>query len=986
MHSIGRVGAALFVLLLCATIRADAPKSPVPAEDTLALFQLHPACRIELVACEPDVLDPVHIAFDSDGRIWVVEYSDYPNGPADGQPGTCRIRVLTDDDGDGRYTDARTFADQLRFATGLMHWKDGVLVTTNASLLFLRDADGDGRADEQEEWFRGFKTENPQLRANHPTFALDNHIYVASGLRGGEVIATKKEWAEGAKPVSLSGRDFRFDPLTGKYEAVSGVGQFGVSFDDWGNRFICSNRNPCDHVVLEDWYHKRNPHVAVPRVVENVSPAAEKSRVFPISRFWTTSNLHAGTFTAACGLCIYRGDALPEEFYGNSFIGEPTGNLVHRDVLNPWLATFASKYDRPGVEFLATRDEWFRPVNLSIGPDGALYVVDMYRAVIEHPQFMPEELQKRSDLLLGSDRGRIYRIVSRDVAAPRGKAPRLSGTSSAELVELLSHPNGWWRETAHRLLFERHDASATTALKRSSIQAASAPARAHSLWLLDGLAQLDRDVVLAALHDTEPRVVEQAVRLAEARFPADEAIVERVLAVARTTFDTRLAFQCALSLGAFPPSAAVDRALAHVVLLHGDDPWVRTAVILGAGPRAGDVLVALLDQDAALRTDRGECDRAVRALAELVGATGDPDEMELCLQAMTKFVDPGHRGVWLACVLGLAAGYQRPGRNWADLDAQWSVASARQLKRVFEEAAAGFVNPARRGPPSDEGLALMEFAPWELVRLPLMAMATRSPVVERRTRAIDVLGRRSEPEVVDILLMNFSAQTPAVKPSLLAACSRAPARVQRLFDEIEAGRISAREIDPVRANQFRNHRDASVRERARTLLEVDAAEDRQKVLADYQPALTLRSDHRRGREVFVKNCVQCHRIADVGVNVAPDISDSRVKKPEQLLADILDPNRAIDNNYFSYSVVDTDGGVHTGVIAAETATSITLRQPEGKEVTLLRRNIAELKSSGVSLMPAGLEQKITVQEMADLISFIKNWRYLDGSVPPEVIR
>jgi putative heme-binding domain-containing protein len=522
-------------------------------------------------------------------------------------------------------------------------------------------------------------------------------------------------------------------------------------------------------------------------------------------------------------------------------------------------------------------------------------------------------------------------------------------------------------------------------LKRSSIQAASTPARAHSLWLLDGLAQLDRDVVLAALHDTEPRVVEQAVRLAEARFPADEAIAERVLAVARTTFDTRLAFQCALSLGAFPPAAAVDHALAHIVLFHGDDAWVRAAVTLGAGQHPGEVLVALLEQDHALPTDRGECDRAVRALAELVGATGDPDQMERCVQAMTKSVDPVHVQVWRACVLGLAEGYQRHGRRWSDLAGQWSEASGAQLKRVFEEAAAGIIDPRRRGP-SNESLALMEFAPWDLVRLPLVSMATRSPVVERRTRAIDVLGRRSEPEVIDILLMNFAAQTPAVKPSLLAACSRAPDRMQRLFDEIEAGRISAREIDPARANQLRNHRDTSVRERARKLLVVDAAEDRQKVLADYQSALTLKSDHRRGREVFVKNCVQCHRIADLGVNVAPDISDSRVKKPEQLLADILDPNRAIDNNYFSYSIVDTDGGVHTGVISAETATSITLRQPEGKELTLLRRNIEELKSSGVSLMPVGLEQKITVQEMADLISFIKNWRYLDGSVPPEVIR
>ena len=385
------------------------PAGPIAPEDSLRLFQLHTDCAIELVACEPDVIDPVHIAFDLDGRMWVVEYSDYPNGPADGGPGLSRIRVLTDEDGDGRYGDARIFADKLLFANGLTFWRDGVIVTLEGAVEFMRDTDGDGRADERLELFAGFTPENPQLRANHPTFALDNHIYIANGLRGGDVVAGK-DWHEffsqpatlSPHPVSLSGRDFRFDPLTGAYEAVSGLGQFGMSFDDWGNRFVCSNRNPCDHVVLEDRYLKRNPDVAVPRVMEQSSPAAENSRIYPISRFWTTSNLHAGQFTAACGICIYRGDALPANFYGNSFVCDPTGNLVHCDVLKPRGATFTSHYLNDGVEFLATTDEWCRPVNLTYGPDGALYVVDMYRAVIEHPQFMPDDA---AGLTLGTIEG-----------------------------------------------------------------------------------------------------------------------------------------------------------------------------------------------------------------------------------------------------------------------------------------------------------------------------------------------------------------------------------------------------------------------------------------------------------------------------------------------------------------------------------------------------------------------------------------------------
>jgi putative membrane-bound dehydrogenase-like protein len=268
------------------------PLSPVDAQKAFVLADS--SLRIELAAAEPEVIDPVAIRFDEDGRMWVVEMRDYPLGnPTGGEP-LSRIRVLEDKDGDGRFETATTFAEKLLFVTGMQPWKGGVFVTLSGRLAYMKDTDGDGRADVDETWFEGFAELNTQLRANHPRLGLDNWIYVANGLRGGKVVNRKLNEPE---PINISGMDFRFDPLTGKAEAVSGNGQFGLCFDDWGNRFNCSNRNPVRHVVIEDRYLKANPGVTVPATVNDVAAFGEQSRIFPISRAWTTSNLHAGQFT-----------------------------------------------------------------------------------------------------------------------------------------------------------------------------------------------------------------------------------------------------------------------------------------------------------------------------------------------------------------------------------------------------------------------------------------------------------------------------------------------------------------------------------------------------------------------------------------------------------------------------------------------------------------------------------------------------------------
>jgi putative membrane-bound dehydrogenase-like protein len=1044
----------LLVTLLLAGICCPAsaqsiPQSPVPAEQTLQHFVLHPDCRIELVAAEPDVIDPVSIAFSPDGKLWVVEYSDYPNGPPENGPPLSRIRTLTDDDGDGRYTNPVTFADKLLFANTLMLWQDGVIVTSDGAVTFMRDVDGDGKADEKTDWFRGFAKDNPQLRANHPTLGLDGHIYVASGLRGGEVIATRTDWPASPKPtappsddcspapdtaptdgkavglgtepapkpVSLSGRDFRFDPFTGKYEVVSGPGQFGLCFDPFGNRFVCSNRNPNNHIVLEDRYLARNPHLAVSKVFHEVSPAAENSKLFPISRTWTTSNLHANQFTAACGVLIYGGDALPQ-FDGNSFICEPTANLVHRDVLEPMGATFTSHYGREGVEFLATRDEWFRPVNLTHGPDGALYVVDMYRAVIEHPQFMPDELKTRPDLTLGNDRGRIYRIVNKEPVERQHDSS--FHTEPELLVEHLKSPNAWHRETAFRLLLEhRHPASTLqqdrvlekhneridqTVRDIAAAKISSPEVRAAAFALLRAVNENQNRPghTWGAIKDPDPRVAALGLRLAEPLSEDERGLDDfrdRLVEILEDeTSDSQLAFQAALSIGNVEPHRTVTAALADAAGRYADDQWFRAAIVSSASGKEAEIAAPVLEQFRR-KLERQQDQQVapplelVQTLAGIVGGRGDVDGSAALLQALLtppQSTSEHARSPWRRtqfAVLGsLNDGLRRGKSSLDDALVRLTAEERQEIAGIFSQARsvaqdAGLPETQRR-----EGITLAAIDSSQAASDLLQNLVTRETDQSVLTAAISALGRKPDEQVADVLLDGFRSRTPSVRSAILSALLARADRTHRLLDEIEAGNLSPRDIDAASATRLTKSRDAKINERAAKLLASTADADRAKVIAQYETCLQQAGDPQRGLELFKKTCATCHQMGEIGTNVGPDISDSRTKTPEFLLTNILDPNRAVDGNYFGYTILDVEGRVHTGIITSETASSVTLRMPEGKDLTLLRSDIEEMVNTGQSLMPVGLEKDITPEQMADLISFIKNWRYLDGSVPQEVIR
>ncbi|HYT94793.1 MAG TPA: PVC-type heme-binding CxxCH protein [Gemmataceae bacterium] len=984
---------SLLALLLFASwlggAKQPAPKpreirSPLTPKQALAEFRLAPGLRIELVACEPQIESPVAMAFDEDGRLWVVEMRDYPNGPPPGKPPQGRIRILEDRDGDGFYEHSTVFADGLLFANGLMPWKGGVIVTAAPHIVYLKDTKGSGKADKREVLYEGFAAQNPQLRVSHPILGVDNWVYVANGLRGGQA---KRAGQADAKPINLSGMDFRFDLIRDRAEAISGLGQFGNTFDDWGRRFVCDNRHHLRHIVIDNRYLKRNPYLAAPAVVEDISvledgPLSSGGKVYPISKNWTTSSLHVGRFTAACGVLIYRGDLLPKAFHGSAFTCEPTGNLVHQEVLRQHGATFRSEPPRKGVEFLASPDDWFRPVFLTHGPDGALYVVDMYRAVIEHPEFMPPELKNRPDLTLGKDRGRIWRIVP-EKHQTKPIRPSLSKATTAELVGLLEHPEGWWRTTAQRLLLQRQDRAAVEPLRKLTLSSAQPLARLHAAWLLERLGGLDETLLLALLQDPHPRQREHGVRLAEPWIGKDVALRKGVFRLARDA-DPQVRFQVGLSLGEWDNDQIVP-GLAAVALLGAEDRWTRLAVASAVPNRAGDLLRATLPPVGGPRPEitPGRF-LLLQELAALVGARRDQNEVVGVLQVLQRLRLQDQARWQLAGLNGLAEGMGRRGTQLA----AFLKALPADRRPIAEQTEALLARAAKltrdAALPLEDRLAavrLLAHTPWEIAGPALKELLAPDHAQEIRLAAVRALAAQPRPEVAGELLKSWRAYTPALRREVTEALLRQPDRIRTLLKEVEAGRVRPGDIDALRTRQLVNHSNTEIRERSRTLLRDNLPADRKKVLADYRPALTLKGDPQRGREVFRKNCATCHKVADIGVDVGPDIADTRTKTLDALLVDILNPNQAIDSNYVNYLIVTKNGKTLTGLIATETAGSVTLRRAENQTETVLRQDIESIQSTGVSLMPEGLEKTITIQEMADLLHFLKNWRYLDGSVP-----
>jgi putative membrane-bound dehydrogenase-like protein len=551
-------------------VRMPPPKSP---EEALATMRLRDGFQIELVAAEPVVIDPVYLDWDAQGRMWIVEMRDYPLGiDGQGKPGG-QVKILHDDNRDGRMDRAVSFLTELPFPSSVLPYGKGALVAAAPDLFYAEDTDGDGRADVRKVLFTGFNPGNQQHRFNGFEWGLDGWLYLANGDSGGTV----KSIATG-KSLSISGRDLRLRPDTGEMETVSAQTQFGRRRDDWGNWFGNNNPTWLWHVTMPEHYLRRNPAVAVKRVSRTLANFEDSTRTFPASAPMTRPNQpwSLNHVTSGCSPTPYRDDLFGPDFATSVFISEPVHNVVHREVLSPFGSGLQSQRapDEQKSEFLASTDPWFRPTTLRTGPDGALYIADMYRFILEHPEWISAEMQARVNLRAGEDRGRIYRV------SPKGSVRRpirnLSGLDTVGLVAAMDSVNGWQRDRAMDRLLARRDPTAVAPL-RALLQPSHRPqVRVQALATLGLLGALDFATLKGALNDPHPGVRRQALEQSERLAPDSREAFDAVAALA-TDPDPAVRLQVAFTLGQWP-SALAEPVLRELASRDGSDEAIRVAI------------------------------------------------------------------------------------------------------------------------------------------------------------------------------------------------------------------------------------------------------------------------------------------------------------------------------------------------------------------------------------------------------------------------
>jgi putative membrane-bound dehydrogenase-like protein len=969
---------------LKAFLKPVPPKTP---EQALKTFETIPGFHVELLAAEPNVRSPISGAIDESGNLYVTEMIDYPYYPKPGDKPLGCVRLLRDTNGDGIYDTATVFADHLLWAGGVACWKGGVFVAAPPDIWYFKDTDGDGKADIKRKVFTGFGTQSQQYMLNNLKWGLDHKIYGSTAGNGGLIRHGDRP---NEKPISVDRHDFRFDPETEQFEPIVGTVQFGNSFDDWGNRFLCSESGPIYQAVLETRYLERNPYLPASSGVYNVGGGnVPIFRISPVERWRhirssrrialsTRNSLGAGVshhvIDAGAGITIYRGNAYPPSFYGNAIVGDAQNNLVHRMLLTPDGVTFKERRADEGTEFVRSSDNWFRPVNFINAPDGTLYCLDMSREILESIH-IPFDVLKFIDLKAGRDSGRVYRIAPDGFHYPG--PPRLGTKTSAELVALLDDPNGWHRDTAQRLLFERQDKSGVDTLKKMLRSGRTPRARLNALWTLKGLDALNTADLEAALSDSHFALREHAVRLAESRLDRDPALFEKVLGLVDDE-NAPVRYQVAYSLGEVrgPGSADAIKALARIARRDGVDRWIRMAVLSSVAHSSHELLIRLLEDPQFVSSGSGQ--EMAAQLAAISGVRNQTQEIALLLDAVAALGGSKNGLLQTEIVLGIANGLKQDNGRL-----QLDRSSARSGDRMLVQLAETAKRSALEGRLSEGqrvaairllGCFGRDFSDGTLRQL--LSPANPEGV---QSMAVDALSQYSGDEIAKALLEPWKEYTPGVRAEVVRALlSREPWTIAYLH-RMQAEPSGAALLQPLQRARLLKHKSAAIRQLAQAVLGSETAGPRSGVIADYKACLRLKGDVATGQKVFERECSLCHQVGRVGHAIGPSLASSNAREPEALLMHILDPNQYIPPQFVQYVAVDHNGRTYTGILTDQTSTSITLKREKDAVDTLLRSNLEELSSTGKSLMPEGLEKKVSKREMADLIAYLQT---VQATVPP----
>lgn len=960
----------------------DLPRYPaVEPKDAIATWQVKKGYKLELAAHEPQVRSPIAVSFDERARMFACEMIDYSE-MRDVTPHLGRISMLEDKDGDGQYETSTVFADNLAWPTGVIWANGGVYVISTPDLLFFKDTDGDGKADTREVIFTGFGTGlkilNVQGLANCPQWGLDNriHIQCGGGNRGKIKCLKRPELPE----VELGGRDLWFDPRSYDFGLEAGGAQYGMSFDNYGRKFACSNSDHLQFFVCDDRYAARNPYFNFPPVRQSVAVdggAAEVFRLSPdepwriIRTRWRIAGVVKGAvegggrvsgyFTGATGTTVYRGDAYGADFVGNTFTGDAGGQLVHRKLIVPDGVSVKGMRpaDEQGFEFAASKDTWVRVVNFANAPDGCLHICDMYREVIEHPWSIPDEIKKYVDLNNGNDRGRIYRIVPDKADWKRRASVDLSKASTEELVQALAHENGWHRDTAARLLYERNDKAAVPLLEKMVSESQSALGRLHALCSLAGYGPVDERVLVKALGDQDDHVVESAIKLSEPLLLKTEKATELKSYIALSEVisreNPRLIYQLMLTLGdceggAITPPLYLSK--------HADtlDPRIADAILTWPPDRLA--LLLPLMHGSELLSAKGSGMRSLsEGIVRTLAATNRASYRQGLL-LLLEYTPP-------SLLKAFAEGLKRAGTTIAQVDTE------KKFVATFNKAASTAVNGEASVPQREEALALLSLAEFSQAEGSLMQCLGKAQPAPVQIAAVHSLSQFTGNTPEQILLEHWSELGEASQDAALTELLSRPDRTKAVLQAVQSSRMPVAIFSASQVQALLKHQDKAVADLAKTALASVIPPSRESVLAKFQPALALKGDKAKGQTVYMQRCLACHKAAGQGVQVGPDFVTVKTKGKDALLTAILDPHKEVAPQFIAYTVNTKDGQTLSGIVTKDDASSMTLKMMGGAELNLPRANIKGSTSSGQSLMPEGLEAGMTEQDMADLLEFIE---------------
>lgn len=974
-----------------------------PPDKAIATFELEPGFKMELIASEPVIASPVDMEIDEYGRMYVVEMPGYPLDNS----GTGRIRLLSDSDGDGVMDKSTIFADKLTLPNGILRWKKGILITDAPDVLYLEDTDGDGKADIKEKVLTGFSLSNPHVNVNNPVYGLDNWIYLSHmgpigtrkygtqfGDKGSEIRFLDQP--NGPKlPKNADSHIVRFRPESHQLEMSSGKSQFGHTFDRWGRHILTHNSNHIYHEAIGADYLARNPDLLISDATQVISDHGKTAEVFQITKnpdrqLFTP----VGVTTSSSGITAYLGGAFPAPYDGTvTFVAESVSNLVHVDIVKDSGASFVASRQHANKEFLASKDSWSRPVNMYVGPDGALYVLDYYRHIIEHPEWMSDEAVAAGGLYDGYDMGRIYRITPTHAKkADWTKGLKLGDASSEELVGYLQNPNSWWRLNAQRLLVDRADKKAIPALLKMTQNAGSSMGRLHALWTLEGMKALSSDVIKNALGDKEAGVRENAIKLAELHrndFPELSAHLLKMT----DDKDAKVRFQLLCTLGYLNTTEA---ATARQNLLFRDlnDDWVQIAALSANSSQTMPLLKKVLQT---YQPNNPAYASLLQRLTTIIGSGSDVEAVKTLINQSAGF-GKGKEFAWQQPILaGLTEGLKRKKIDFASLkneenqlvqsafqhpNKEVRKASLQLLKVTGVQDSTGLkkainraVLIAKNKKMGDEKraealnfLTLGDPKPFVKDLEGLIIPQEESAVQHAALKALSLV---PDLTVTNYILKQWDELTPEMRDASLNTFMNSRDRVVQLLDAIETKKIKPETVGWARSVQLMSNGDDKLRDKARLLL---TQNDKDKVNKDYQKALTITGDASKGKLVYMQNCALCHQVrGSIGVAYGPDLGTVHNWLGKDLMANILDPSLSIAPGYDLWEVTLKDGDLLQGMIMNETSVAIKLRTGPGIDKMINRQEIKALKVLNMSVMPA-LTSQLDHQKMADLIAFLKDSR------------